>query len=280
MELKRLNVPVVYNFDCSGLSFSESDIIVAANSGEKIACQKLIITGGGKSYPALGSDGSIFKLAGQLGHTIVEPVPSAVPLLVKDNLCHLLQGQKIFAVTKSIIDGKPSGEVRGELLFTKYGLSGTCILDISEEISIAINRHHKKDVFVSVDMVPFMDKGQLKHQIEERINKGYSPEEMLAGILPNKLCVALKALFENGNIDTAVELLKNKRFKINGTRGWNEAEFTSGGINVNEINAGTLESKLPKGIYFAGEILDVNGRRGGYNLGWAWASGFVAGQTK
>ena len=103
---------------------------------------------------------------------------------------------------------------------------------------------------------------------------------MLAGILPNKLCVALKALFENGNIDTAVELLKNKRFKINGTRGWNEAEFTSGGINVNEINAGTLESKLPKGIYFAGEILDVNGRRGGYNLGWAWASGFVAGQTK
>jgi hypothetical protein len=280
MELKRFDVPVEYNFDCSGLSFSKSDIMVSASSGEKIACQKLIITGGGKSYPALGSDGSIYQIAGQLGHTIVEPVPSAVPLVVKDNLCHLLQGQRLFADAKSVIDGKASSKVRGELIFTKYGLSGTCILDISEEISIVINRHHKKDVFVSVDMVPFMDKGQLKHQIEKRINKGYSPEEMLAGILPNKLCVALKDLFENGDIDTAVELLKNKRFKVNGTRGWNEAEFTSGGINVNEINAGTLESRLHKGIYFAGEVLDVNGRRGGYNLGWAWASGFVAGQTK
>ncbi len=280
MELKRLDIPVEYNFDCSGLSFSKSDIIVTARSGEIIACQKLIITGGGKSYPALGSDGSIYQIAGQLGHTIIEPVPSAVPLVVKDNLCHLLQGQRIFAGVKSIIEGKESQQLRGELLFTKYGLSGTCILDISEEISIAINRHHKKDVFVSVDMVPFMDKGQLKHQIEKRINKRYSPEEMLAGILPNKLCVAIKGLFENSNIETAVELLKNKKFKVNGTRGWNEAEFTSGGINVNEINAGTLESKLHKRIYFAGEVLDVNGRRGGYNLGWAWASGFVAGQTK
>ena len=280
MELKRLNVQIEYNFDCSGISFSKNDILVSSNTGKKIACRKLIITGGGKSYPVLGSDGSIYQIAGQLGHTIIEPVPSAVPLVVKDTLCLLLQGQRIFATAKTVVGGKESQEIKGELLFTKYGLSGTCILDVSEEISIAINRHHKKDVSVSIDMIPFMDKVQLKHQIKERNNKGYSPEEMLTGILPNKLCVALKSLFENNNIDAAVMSLKNRSFKVAGTRGWNEAEFTSGGINVNEINANTLESKLRKEIYFAGEVLDVNGKRGGYNLGWAWASGFVAGQTK
>ena len=195
-----------------------------------------------------------------MGHTIVEPVPSAVPLVVKDSLCHLLQGQRIFAGARSIIDGRKSEEVRGELLFTKYGLSGTCILDISEEISIAINRQHKKDVFVAVDLVPFLNKEQLTSRLQNRKKEKATPDEMLVGILPNKLCVALKGLFENGDIDAAVNSLKDTRFKVSGTRSWNEAEFTAGGINVNEVNPGTLESKLQKGIYFAGEVLDVNGK--------------------
>jgi hypothetical protein len=214
-----------------------------------------------------------------LGHTIIDPVPCAVPLVVKDPMCHFLQGQRIFAGTRSIIDGRISAETKGELLFTKYGLSGTCVLDISEEISIAINRYHKKDVFISVDLVPFMDKVQLKTQLTKRIKQKLTPEDILIGILPNKLCAALKGLFENGDIDSAVAKLKDMRFRVSGTRGWNEAEFTAGGVAVNEIVPGTLESTLQKGVYFAGEVLDVNGKRGGYNLGWAWASGYVAGQT-
>ena len=98
-------------------------------------------------------------------------------------------------------------------------------------------------------------------------------------LINNKISIALRGLFENGDIPTAVNSLKEMRFKVINTKSWNEAEFTAGGINVNEIKPGTLESKLRKGIYFAGEVLDVNGKRGGYNLGWAWASGFVAGQT-
>jgi len=279
MELKRLSLPVEFNFDCSGISFSQTGILVSSESGKKVECQKVIITGGGKTYPAFGSDGSMYQIAILLGHSIIEPVPSAVPLVVKDSLCQLLQGQRIFAGAKSIVEGKEGDEVRGELLFTKYGLSGTCILDVSEVISVAMNRHNKTDVFVSVDMVPFMNRDQLQNELEKR-RKGKLPaEEMLAGILPNKICVALKYFFEKNDIKTAVNSLKDRRFKVIGTRGWNEAEFTSGGVNVNEVNARTLESKLKKGVYFAGEILDVNGRRGGYNLGWAWASGFVAGQT-
>ena len=279
MELKRLSVPIEYDFCCSGLSFTKNDIVVSSKNGKKIICQKVIITGGGKSYPALGSDGSIYEVVRQLGHTLIEPVPSAVPLVIRNSLCHYLQGQRIFAGVSSVIDGKKSEEVRGELLFTKYGLSGTCVLDISEEISIAINRNQKKEVFIAIDMVPFMDKTELMRKLVNRKEEKAPPDEMLAGILPNKLCSALKGLFEYGSINAGVNSLKGTGFKVTGTKSWNEAEFTAGGINVNEIKAGTLESKLRKGIYFAGEVLDVNGKRGGYNLGWAWASGFVAGQT-
>jgi len=128
-------------------------------------------------------------------------------------------------------------------------------------------------------MVPFLDKEQLKARLTKRKKEKVSPDEMLVGILPNKFCVALKDLFEKSDIDAAVNSLKDMRFKVSATKSWNEAEFTAGGIDVDEVVPGTLESKLCKGIYFAGEVLDVNGKRGGYNLGWAWASGFVAGQT-
>ena len=279
MEIRRLSVPVEYNFDCAGLSFSEGRITVSAKSGQKIECQKVIIAGGGRSYPAFGSDGSTYEIAKSLGHSIITPVPAAVPLVSKDILCQRLQGQRIFATAKSIIDGKAGTQAGGELLFTKYGLSGTCILDISETVSIALNRHHKSMVFASIDMVPFMEKEQLQVELSKRLKRELPAEEMLVGILPNKVSLALKDLFEERDIDAAVKALKSRLFEITGTRGWNEAEFTCGGIGVDEIKPGTMESKLKENVYFAGEILDVNGKRGGYNLGWAWASGLAAGQT-
>ncbi len=279
MELNRLAVPVKYGFDCSGFSFSGDRIFVSDKEGRKLECRKAVITGGGKSYPAFGSDGSIYAIAAQLGHTIVEPVPSTVPLVIKDVLCHTLQGQRITAGARSIIDGREGPEVSGELLFTQYGLSGTCILDISEEVSIAINRKRKKDVYVSVDMVPFMDREQLKNELAWKRTAKWPYQDMLTGILPNKFSLALKDLFRNDDLDLIAGELKSHRFKVNGTRGWNEAEFTSGGVNTDEVKAGTLESKIKKGVFFAGEVLDVNGRRGGYNLGWAWASGMAAGEA-
>ncbi len=280
MELRRLSIPVELNFTCSSISFSNGRILVSSKEGKTLECRKVIITGGGRTYPALGSDGSIYEIVRQLGHSIVEPVPSAVPLVVNDPLCHVLQGQKIFASARSVIDSKEGSVVEGELLFTKYGLSGSCILDTSEEISIALNREHRRDVYVAVDMVPFMDRGKLKDELVRRKKANLSGAEMLAGILPNKVCAALAHILERDDLDSAVGVLKGMRFKVAGTRGWNEAEFTAGGVNVDEVHPGTLESKLKKGVYFAGEVLDVDGKRGGYNLAWAWASGFVAGITQ
>jgi predicted Rossmann fold flavoprotein len=279
MELHRLSVPLELNFDCTSLAFSGSGITLSSRSGAQIECHKVIITGGGKAYPALGSDGSTLELAHRLGHTLLEPVPAAVPLVVKDSLCQLLQGQRISAAARSVVDGQLGQEARGELLFTQYGLSGTCILDVSEDISLALHRHKKSGVMVSVDLIPFLDKTALEDELKRRQQRHWLPEEMLIGLLPNKLCSAFKGLFVGQSLSEAVASLKDRRFKVAGTRGWNEAEFTAGGINVNEINPRTLESRIRPGVYLAGEVLDVNGKRGGYNLAWAWASGFVAGQT-
>ncbi|MBN1527277.1 MAG: aminoacetone oxidase family FAD-binding enzyme [Candidatus Omnitrophica bacterium] len=276
MELKRLSVTVDFGFEAADIAGGDG-FTVTSKAGKKIKSDKLIIAGGGKSYPALGSDGSCYALAKKFGHSVIEPVPVAVPLTVKDPLCHHLQGQKIAARVKSIIDGNVEGEAAGELLFAKYGLSGTAILDISDEISIAIHRHNKGDVFVSADMVPFMEKGALESELGRRIGRKVQAEEMLAGILPNKFSYLFREMFKAPDTGKAAAALKDRRFKVLGTRGWNEAEFTAGGVDAGEVEEGTLESKLKEGLYFAGEILDVHGGRGGYNLAWAWASGFIAG---
>ncbi|PPD58234.1 aminoacetone oxidase family FAD-binding enzyme [Dehalogenimonas etheniformans] len=279
LELKRLSVPIKFNFDCHAIVTLPDGFNVVSKSGETLKTRKLVVTGGGRTYPSFGSDGSIYELARQLGHSIEEPVPVVVPLVIKDPLCHQLQGQKIFASARSVINGEIGNEIQGELLFTKYGLSGTCILDVSEAISIAVARQGKTQVFVAIDMVPFMSENSLKEQLERRWNRAPDAADVLVGILPNKFGPAFHSLFDQG-VEAAVKSLKHRLFRVTATRGWNEAEFTAGGVLVNEVIEGTLESKLQKGLYFAGEVLDVNGQRGGYNLGWAWASGWVAGAAE
>ncbi len=277
IELKRLSIPIEFDFEVKDITYKNNGFLLSSNSSRSISCGSLIMAAGGRSYPSLGSDGSCYKFAELFGHRIIAPVPSAVPLVAKDPLCHILQGQKISASAKAIIDGKMSGEVSGEVLFTKYGLSGTAILDISRDVSIAINRQDKKSVVVILDMVPFIDDAGLISELEERLNRGARGEELITGILPNKFGPALEAVLKTKDAPLIAKKLKSKEFKITGTRGWNEADFTAGGVDTAEVSVGTLESKLKEGLYFAGEILDVDGCRGGYNLAWAWASGFVAG---
>ncbi len=280
MELRRLEIPVETGFDVSTISGSGSNkgFTVTSRANGTISTRSVVIACGGKSYPAFGADGTAYKFAEKLGHTIVEPVPSAVPLNIKDPLCHHLQGQKIEATAESIVKGKCMEKAGGDLLFTKYGLSGTAILDISNSISIAINRNRVQDVAISVDMVPFMDEAELAGELKRKASRKTSPDEMAVGILPNKFCLPLRDLFRAKAPLEAAKALKNRIFMVSGTRGWNEADFTAGGVDISEIDHTTMESKLNKGIFFTGEMLDVNGKRGGYNLAWAWASGYIAGE--
>ncbi len=279
LEIKSLKIPVELGFTADRIEPEGKGFFVLSSSGKKIKCRSVIITGGGKSYPSLGSDGSAYRLASSLGHSIVPPVPSAVPLTVKDPLCHFAQGQRIDANIKAVVSGRVALESRGDLLFTKYGLSGTAILDISRAVSVALNRQPSKGAYLEADIVPFMGEDELSGNIKRAISLGRPHEDVLAGVLPLKISAALKGLVSSGDPAAIAKRLKSMRFEVIGTRGWNEAEFTAGGVDTREVDPATLESKIMKGIYFAGEVLDVDGRRGGYNLAWAWASGSVAGMA-
>ena len=248
----------------------------------------VVIAGGGKSYPALGSNGSCYGLAASLGHAVVRPVPSAVPIVVKVRMGHFLQGQRMRVRAESRIGGRAVQTAEGELLFAQYGLSGTAILDVSESVSIALNREGRKDVAVVVDFLPTMTAEELSGELARRLKAGWTPDDLTSGLLPEKFSLFFPQIIREAgyvpgreNVDEVAcrlaALLKAREYHVLATRSWNEAEFTSGGVDAREVKPGTLESKLRRGLYFAGEVLDVQGGRGGFNLAWAWASGFVAG---
>jgi predicted Rossmann fold flavoprotein len=277
VEMKRLGIAARPSFEAALIETRPEGFAVKSSGGAVIECAKLIVAAGGKSYPKLGSDGSGFELARSIGHSIVEPVPAAVPVVVKDALCHTLQGQRVRAQVQVFIDGRQACSREGDLLFTRYGLSGTAILDVSRDISVALHRDSGRKAELLVDMVPFMQTGALKDELARRFKKDIPAGDILAGIVPDKFDLAFKPLLRRDMIDGLVAGLKARKFAVSGTRGWDEAEFTAGGIATDEIDHGTLESKIQRGVYFCGEVLDVDGERGGYNLAWAWASGFTAG---
>ena len=282
MEAERRGVAQELEFEATAVDSRTGGFTVTSRDGRTIEARRVVLAGGGRSYPALGANGSSYELARKWGHRIILPVPSAVPLLVKDPLCHFLQGQRIRARTAALLGGKTVREADGDLLFTAYGLSGTAVLDVSEGLSIALHRDGRSDAVLSADLVPFMTSEQLAAEIRRRLQAGWAESDLLSGILPEKFAVLARARpGAEGRPDAAAALaaaLKNKRFAVHGTRGWNEAEFTSGGVDAREVEPGTLESMRCRGLHLAGEVLDVQGPRGGYNLAWAWASGLVAGE--
>ncbi len=287
LEVRRLGVEVRTGFAVDKIEPRAGGFRVRAADGRVVESRAVVLAGGGKSYPALGSDGSCYTLAASFGHRVIEPVPSAVPIVVKDRLCHLLQGQRLPARVEGRIGGRSVRTAEGELLFTQYGLSGTAVLDVSEELSIALNREGRRDVAVVVDLLPDVPAGDLAAELARRTGAGWAAGDLLSGLLPEKFGPLVPQLAGTGASSPdgdagqdprrLTAALKAKVFPVQGTRGWNEAEFTAGGVDAREVKPGTLESRLRSSLYFAGEVLDVQGGRGGYNLAWAWASGLVAG---
>jgi predicted Rossmann fold flavoprotein len=282
-EVRRLGVAVELGFDAAEIRKYENGFSIASGDGRSIEAGSVILAGGGKSYPALGSNGSAYRLAQLLGHHIIPPVPSAVPVLVKDKLCHHLQGSRVRAKATALVADKPAQTVEGEVLFTQYGLSGTAVLDVSEALSVAINRDGWTNAAIVLDLVPFLTRNALASRLLKRMKDGWAAADLAMGILPDRFAAVIPGMMPAAGRDPGdmaavlATALKEKRFNVHGTRGWNEAEFTCGGVDAREVDPRTLESKIQKRLYFAGEILDVQGKRGGYNLAWAWASGFVAG---
>ncbi len=252
---------------------------------------KIILCTGGNSYPATGSDGDGYRLAKSVGHSI-EPVrPSLVPLETKGDLAKKLQGLSLKNINAVVwVNGKKQKEEFGEMLFTHFGLSGPVILTLSRFVVDAL--HENNPVELSVDLKPALDEQKLDNRLLRDLNE-YS-KKRLDNIfrlwLPAKL---IPVFIEKLTLDPAKEghqlsaaerkkirlLMKDLRFEVTGHRSFKEAIITAGGISTKEIDSKTMESKLIKNLFFAGEVIDLDADTGGYNLQIAWSTGWLAGKS-
>ena len=263
---------------------------VVTNDGNKYTADAVIITTGGASYPGTGSDGNGFTLAKACGHTIITLKPSLVPLESDSEYIKSLQGLSLRNVKASICCGeKVLASEFGEMLFTHFGFSGPIILSLSKAVAEAFAAGNK-DLDLIIDLKPALDVQKLDLRIQ-RDFANYLRKQLVNGmkdLLPGRLIsVVLDAAFLNPDKpinqvskeerSRLVYNLKNLSFPITGTRPLAEAIVTAGGVSTKEINPKTCESKIVKKLYFAGEVIDVDGYTGGYNLQAAFSSGYAAG---
>lgn len=262
---------------------------VLLDSGERLECDSVAICTGGKSYPATGTTGDGYILAQSVGHTIVKPEPSLIPMICSNNFIPKLQGLSLKNVSLRAYNGdKLLYEDFGEMLFTHYGISGPIVLSASAHMKKPQEHSYK----IVIDLKPALDEKTLDKRIQkdfaENNNKDFI--NSLSKLLPNKMIPVIVGLSgirpsEKCNQITKeqrmhlVHLLKNFTLNITDYRPIEEAIVTSGGINVKEINPKTMKSKIISNLYFAGEVIDVDAYTGGFNLQIAFSTGYVCGQN-
>lgn len=269
------------------MSRSGQEIIIKKKS---YYAKKVILAAGGCAYPKLGSDGSGFLLAKALGHNIIKPLPALVQLRSAEKFCKNLAGVRTEAAVELFADNKLCAKEYGEVLFTDYGISGIPVLQISRFAAKALDCDSR--VYLKLDFLPAMTRQELSRLLGERcsFNPDRTIEEMMTGLLNNKLAFAiikqaslepnkLSGRMSRQELDLLSGCIKEFIMQINGTNSFEEAQVCAGGIDTAEVDSATMQSRLVKGLYFAGEILDVDGTCGGYNLQWAWSSGYLAGAS-
>ncbi|WP_326910277.1 NAD(P)/FAD-dependent oxidoreductase [Sedimentibacter sp. MB31-C6] len=287
-EIERLNIETITEFEVRELRKNKEKFSIIG-SDRTCYADKVILCCGGKASPQLGSDGRGYEIAKSLGHNVIEPFPALVQLRLEGKYFKRMNGVKFEGTVKAFTDKKSVREDNGEILFTDYGISGPPILQISRKV---LEEMYKgANVFLSVDMFPNLSKLMLYDIISDRFKRiGYKNlEDSLIGLINKKLIpvVLIEAGLERKDIKCSklnkreiykiIDILKEWKFKVVGHNNWLQAQVTAGGIDLSGINNDTLESKKVKGLYFAGEILDVDGDCGGFNLQWAWSSGYTAG---
>ena len=288
-ELHRRNVKIKYNTSVKNIIVKNCKINgIELLNGKVYDYDCVVLATGGVSYSSTGSTGEGHRMAKELGHTIQEMRPALVPLVAKEEYVKQLQGLSLRNVEVTIYNGKKIlYNEFGEMLFTHFGISGPLILSASSLVSKYFPGNELK---LRIDLKPALDEKQLDERIlrdfEKSINKAF--KNSLDSLLPKKL-IPVMIEYTGINPDKRVnEVTKEERYAlvkalkefeitIIGTRGFNEAIITQGGINVKEINPATMESKIVKGLYFAGEMIDVDALTGGYNLQIAWSTGYLAG---
>ena len=296
-RIKELNIKYRLNTKVEKILIKNNEVLGVRTNKEIIQTEKIILATGGKSYPLTGSTGDGYKIAEELGHKIIPIKPSLVPLEVYEkDICKSLQGLSLKNTKIRLIDierNKVVYEDFGEMIFTHFGISGPTILSSSAHLvrykGIEELLKNKK-IKISIDVKPAMTEEQLDNRIlrdfKEYKNKQF--KHSLDKLLPQKMIpevIKLSNINEEKRVNEItkeerkqiIKLLKNFEITIKGCRPVEEAIITSGGINTKEINPKTMESKLIKGLYFAGEIIDVDSYTGGFNLQIAYSTGYTAG---
>ncbi len=261
---------------------------IISKKGEILA-KSVILATGGKSYPQTGSKGDGYNLVRNLGHTIIKPVPVLCGINLKETWIKQWQGITLKnVIVKAMSEGKIIGEEFGEAIFTHFGISGPAILNLSRNLA---DTRNKQGVKIIIDFKPALEEKILEKRLIEEFqkNSNKSLKNIMKNLLPQNIIEEFLLMGTlsgdiKGNQVTAeqrkilISLLKNFCLNVDSLRGFDEAIVTRGGVNVKEVNPKTMESKIVPGLFFAGEILDIDGKTGGFNLQAAFSTGFVAGK--
>lgn len=300
LELDKQKVTVYENFEISDIEYSNGYIIKGTKSYEDndsvisqdyiINAKSVIMATGSMASPKTGSDGSGYKLAKMLGHTIKTPLPALVQLISDNPFCKTMAGVRSTGNVKLVVDENVIAQDTGEIQYTDYGISGIPVFQISRYA--VENVYNERVVSVIIDMLPDFEYDELCEKIFKRIDtdKEKSIEQFFSGLLNKKLVTAVAKTI-GLNINDKIGTLKDKDIKnmlnnfkkfnihITGYKDYANAQVCQGGVPLDEIEADTMQSRLSPNLYFAGEIVDVDGMCGGYNLQWAWSSGYIAGKS-
>lgn len=290
-EMKKLGIQELCNFDVRSIKKNNNKFYIYFNNGDVKTFDKVVLCTGGRANPNLGSNGSGYKLAMSFGHRIIEPFPAIVQIKLNAPYLKAVKGVKFIGKASIVSNNKILRCESGEILFTDYGISGPPILQLSRIAGEAEIMHKRTSIVL--DMFPDIDEDSLFNMLKTRI--GYDLMKPLAfsfvGFLNKRLIpVVLKAAgisdinkecknIKDDELHNIVKILKEWNIEITGTQSYSDAQVTAGGIDVSDVNYMTLESKLAVGLYFAGEVLDIDGDCGGFNLQWAWSSGYIAGMN-
>lgn len=295
-EMKKVGVKVCLNTEVKSVEAEKGkfDKVVLKDTTTQTADACIVATGG-LSYRSTGSTGDGFRFAENVGHKVTQCFPSLVPMETKEPWICELQGLSLRNVEAKILDGKKElYKDFGEMLFTHFGVSGPLIISASSYVGKKFmdKNGQKKELTLEIDLKPALTEEQLDQRVlrdfEENHNRQF--KNAITKLFPTKL---IPVMLELGGIDPEkkvnsiekeerkqfVHLIKHFRMTLTGLRGYPEAIITKGGVNVKEIDPGTMESKLVKGLYFAGEVLDLDALTGGFNLQIAWSTGYAAGNA-
>lgn len=292
-ELERLTVRIHTNRQVVDIVAGQDGLTVKTNEHEKEKYDAVILACGGKAAPKTGSDGQGFVLAKKLGHCIVPSVPALVALRCSEEFYKRVAGVRCDAKLTLCIDGKPVCSDRGEMQWTDYGISGIPVFQLSRDAAYALQA--QKRVTVVIDLMPELSQEQGDSTDNrfwsDRLKQqgGQTMEQFVTGLVNKKiglLLLKLAGIKESEKAEDVsptrqkelTKLFRSFIVTVKGTNSFDQAQVCAGGVDCEEVTD-TLESRIVPGIYFAGEILDVDGICGGYNLQWAWSSGMMAGQA-